>query len=89
MSAIVKAVEHVVKAVVDVAKKIVSVVEDLAETLWKDVLSPTLEFVAGLFGIHDEDIIQTKVQTMRIIQDDVDASNLITKIQLEEQNSKQ
>ena len=87
MSAVVKFVESVVNTVVNVVVSIVNVVVDLLETLWKDVLVPILEFIAGLFGIQDQDIIQTKVNTMRIIQDNVVASNLITKVKLEEQKN--
>ena len=85
MSAVVKVVKNIGKAAAGVVKKIVKAVGDLAKTLWNSVLSPSLEFIVGLFGIHDEDIIQTEVKTMRIIQDDVQASNLITMIKLEEQ----
>jgi hypothetical protein len=84
MSAVVHFFEDVVKAVVGFAKVIIHAVGDLIETLWKDVLVPMLEFVAGLFGIEDEDIIETQVLTQRVIQEDIVASDLITKIALEE-----
>lgn len=84
MSAVVKLITGIVNAIVGVVESIINVVVDLAETLWKGVLVPILEFVAGLFGVEDEDIIETQVLTQRIVQEDIVSSNLITKIQLEE-----
>ena len=45
-------------------------------------LDAELEFVMGLFGIKDEDVISTEVATQRIMND-VDVTNLWTKAALE------
>ena len=87
MSAVVDFFEDVIDAVVDVVNGIIDVVTDLAETLWDAVLEPVLEFVVGLFGITDEDVIQTQVTTQRIISTDVEASTLMTQIMLEERKA--
>lgn len=87
MSAVVNFFEDIIDAVVDVVNGIIDVVTDLAETLWDAILEPVLEFVVGLFGITDEDVIQTQVSTQRIISTDVEASNLMTQIMLEEKKA--
>ena len=85
MSGIVSFVSGIVGAVFDVATSIVNEVAKLAETLWKTVLVPVLEFVAGLFGITDEDVISTEVLVQRVISEDAIASDLMVKVVLEKQ----
>lgn len=74
----------VISAIVTVEATIAVVA---AIVLWDSVVMPVLEFIVGLFGIEDEDVIETQVITQRVIEEDVVASNLITKICLEEQKA--
>lgn len=85
MSFVVNIIENVIDAVVDVVKKVVDAITAVVETLWKAILEPVLEFVLGLFGIEDEDIISTNVSVQRIIKDDEAIAAIMTKVCLEKQ----
>jgi len=82
-----KVVESIIDAVVDVVEAIIDAIGDILEFIWKDILMPVFEFIVGLFGIEDEDVISTQVLTQRVVQDDVKMSDLMTKIALEEQQA--
>lgn len=69
-----------------------SVIDTLAGVLagvgqwaWDNILEPALEFVFGLFGIKDEDLIGTNVSVQRIIKDDEAIAAIMTKVCLEKQ----
>ena len=85
MSFAVKAIGKVLDAVVDIVKAVVDAITAVVETIWKAVLEPVLEFVLGLFGIEDEDIISTNVSVQRIIKDDEAIAAIMTKVCLEKQ----
>lgn len=85
MSFVKKVVEKVIDAVVNIVKKVVDAITAVVETIWKAVLEPVLEFVLGLFGIEDEDIISTNVSVQRIIKDDEAIAAIMTKVCLEKQ----
>jgi len=81
MSAVVKVIKKAINAIVDA---VIDLVESVAEALWNYILEPVLEVIVGLFGIEDEDVIETQVITQRIISEDKDVGGLITKCLLEE-----
>lgn len=85
MSFVKKVVEKVIDAVVGIAKAVIDAITAVVETIWKAVLEPVLEFVLGLFGIEDEDIISTNVSVQRIIKDDEAIAAIMTKVCLEKQ----
>ena len=85
MSAVVDFIEDVVDAVVDVVDAVIDAITAVVETIWEAVLEPALEFVLGLFGIEDEDIISTNVSVQRIIKDDEAIAAIMTKVCLEKQ----
>ena len=84
MSFVIELVEDVWDAVTDFVDDVIDAIGDILETLWKDILMPVLEFVAGIFGIKDKDIIETFVHTQRIIEEDITKGKIISKIALEE-----
>lgn len=84
MSFVVELVEDVWDAVTDFVDDVIDAIGNILETLWKDILMPVFEFVAGIFGIKDKDIIETFVHTQRIIEEDITKGKIISKIALEE-----
>lgn len=83
MSAIVNVISKVVSAAVDIFNTVVDVLVSVGQWAWSEILSPALEFVVGLFGIKDEDIISTNISVQRILKDDTVMSAMMTKIMLE------
>ena len=84
MSLVIESVEDVWDAVTGFVDDVIDAIGDILETLWKDVLMPAFEFIAGIFGIKDKDIIETFVHTQRIIEEDITKGKIISKIALEE-----
>lgn len=85
MSAAAKVVEKVIDAVVGIVKGVINAITAVVKTIWDAVLEPVLEFVLGLFGIEDEDIISTNVSVQRIIKDNEAIAAIMTKVCLEKQ----
>ena len=83
MSAIVNVISKVVSAAVDIFNTVVDVLVSVGQWAWSEILSPALEFVVGLFGIKDEDMISTNISVQRILKDDTVMSAMMTKIMLE------
>ena len=77
----------VVDFVEDVFGEFVGAVAELAQTLWEDVLNPSLEFTFGLIGIKAEDVISTSMFVQRLIPEDNTATDLLTKVLLQEQKN--
>ena len=69
MSAVVKILKDVVDVIVDVVEVIWDAIGDVLEFVWKEIGMPILEFVFGLLGVHDEDIISTEVITQKVLQE--------------------
>lgn len=85
MSFVVDFFEDVIDAVVDLVNAVIDAITAIVETIWEAILEPVLEFVLGLFGIEDEDIISTNVSVQRIIKDDEAIAAIMTKVCLEKQ----
>ena len=50
----------VVEAIGDAVEGIVKAVVDVVQFVWDEIAMPILEFVFGLFGIEDEDVVHVK-----------------------------
>ena len=85
MSAVVKILKDVVDVIVDVVEVIWDAIGDVLEFVWKEIGMPILEFVFGLLGVHDEDIISTEVITQKVLQEVGDYNEIINTIALAHQ----
>lgn len=63
-------VKRVIGYIEEFVKNPFQAIEDLARAIWEEITLPILEFIVGIFGIEDETIIDIKMISLKVYEEE-------------------